>query len=165
LTHSVCPYCAVGCGLLVFTKGARPIAIEGNPDSRRDGAGPVGLDYPRESAYRCDRLDLCALGGTNARAWPRVDSMAWRAMEQDDLSEVAATASAVRCTVVHVREYGIADTDDHVAVEEPLEIRLGGMSLAVTMRTPGDDEELVAGFLHYIYTGATRIAHRVEALV
>src|SRR5262249_41046391 len=49
---------------------------------------------------------------------------------------------------IHVREHGIADTDDHVAVEEPLEIRLGGMSLAVTMRTPGDDEELVAGFLH-----------------
>src|ERR1700751_5467203 len=33
VTHSVCPYCAVGCGLLVFTKGATPIAIEGNPES------------------------------------------------------------------------------------------------------------------------------------
>lgn len=33
MTHSVCPYCAIGCGLLVFTKGKRPIAIEGNPDS------------------------------------------------------------------------------------------------------------------------------------
>ena len=31
--HSVCPYCAIRCGLLVFTKGKRPIAIEGNPDS------------------------------------------------------------------------------------------------------------------------------------
>jgi FdhD protein len=47
-----------------------------------------------------------------------------------------------------VREDDIARADDHVAVEEPLEIRLGGHSLAVTMRTPGDDEELVAGFLH-----------------
>jgi FdhD protein len=36
---------------------------------------------------------------------------------------------------------------DDLAVEEPLEIRLGGRSLAVTMRTPGHDEELVAGFL------------------
>ena len=36
---------------------------------------------------------------------------------------------------------------DHLAVEEPLEIRLGGINLSVTMRTPGDDEELVAGFL------------------
>ncbi len=33
VTHSVCPYCAIGCGLLVFTKGKRPIALEGNPDS------------------------------------------------------------------------------------------------------------------------------------
>ena len=33
VTHSVCPYCAIGCGLLVFTKDKRPIAIEGNPDS------------------------------------------------------------------------------------------------------------------------------------
>ncbi|MEX0777110.1 MAG: formate dehydrogenase accessory sulfurtransferase FdhD [Phycisphaeraceae bacterium] len=36
--------------------------------------------------------------------------------------------------------------DDSVAVEEPLEIRLGDISLAVTMRTPGHDEELAAGF-------------------
>jgi FdhD protein len=37
---------------------------------------------------------------------------------------------------------------DEVAVEEPLEIRVDGEPLAVTMRTPGQDEELVAGFLH-----------------
>ncbi len=36
---------------------------------------------------------------------------------------------------------------DEVAVEEPLEIRLGRNPLAVTMRTPGHDEELAAGFL------------------
>ena len=37
--------------------------------------------------------------------------------------------------------------EDHLAVEEPLEIRVGAHSLAVTMRTPGNDEELAAGFL------------------
>ncbi|MBB4661602.1 FdhD protein [Conexibacter arvalis] len=37
---------------------------------------------------------------------------------------------------------------DYVAVEEPLEIRVDGRPLAVTMRTPGDDERLAAGFLH-----------------
>lgn len=37
---------------------------------------------------------------------------------------------------------------DQVAVEEPLEIRLNGKSLAVVMRSPGNDEELAAGFLH-----------------
>ena len=36
---------------------------------------------------------------------------------------------------------------DEVAVEEPLEIRVDGAPLAVTMRTPGHDEELAAGFL------------------
>jgi FdhD protein len=36
---------------------------------------------------------------------------------------------------------------DHLAVEEPLEIRVDGDALAVTMRTPGEDEELAAGFL------------------
>jgi FdhD protein len=36
---------------------------------------------------------------------------------------------------------------DEVAIEEPLEIRIGAEPLAVTMRTPGNDEELAAGFL------------------
>jgi FdhD protein len=35
---------------------------------------------------------------------------------------------------------------DLVAVEEPLEIRIGGRPVAVTMRTPGHDEELALGF-------------------
>jgi FdhD protein len=37
---------------------------------------------------------------------------------------------------------------DDVAAEEPLEIRMGGDVLTITMRTPGDDFELAAGFLH-----------------
>ena len=38
--------------------------------------------------------------------------------------------------------------EDYVAVEEPLEIRVDGAPLAVTMRTPGHDEELAIGFLY-----------------
>jgi len=37
---------------------------------------------------------------------------------------------------------------DMVAIEEPLEIRVDGDPIAVTMRTPGEDEELAAGFLY-----------------
>jgi len=37
--------------------------------------------------------------------------------------------------------------EDYLAVEEPLEIRIGDQPLSVTMRTPGDDVELAAGFL------------------
>jgi FdhD protein len=41
---------------------------------------------------------------------------------------------------------GGATEDDRLAVEEPLEIRVNGRPIAVTMRTPGHDEELALGF-------------------
>ena len=44
-----------------------------------------------------------------------------------------------------VEHDGVSDT---VAVEEPLEIRVDGRPLTVTMRTPGHDEELALGFLY-----------------
>jgi FdhD protein len=45
-----------------------------------------------------------------------------------------------------VRLPGGGPERDRVAVEEPLEIRIGGAPVAVTMRTPGHDEELALGF-------------------
>jgi FdhD protein len=48
--------------------------------------------------------------------------------------------------VVGVRRVPGADGRDLVAVEEPLEIRVAGEPVAVTMRTPGNDEELALGF-------------------
>jgi FdhD protein len=51
------------------------------------------------------------------------------------------------------------ETEDRVAVEEPLEIRIGGEPVAVTMRTPGDDEELALGFC--LTEGLDPVAARV----
>src|SRR6202035_5108795 len=59
----------------------------------------------------------------------------------------------VGMTVRHARVMQVAAggavtwRSDDVSTEEPLEIRLGDVSLSVTMRTPGDDFDLVAGFL------------------
>jgi FdhD protein len=41
---------------------------------------------------------------------------------------------------------GGEEVDDRLAVEEPLELRVDGVPVAVTMRTPGHDEELALGF-------------------
>jgi FdhD protein len=54
-----------------------------------------------------------------------------------------ADESAPRMLAAVVRD---GERDD-VAVEDPLEIRVDGAPLAVTMRTPGHDEELALGFL------------------
>ena len=55
----------------------------------------------------------------------------------------AAPYSTTKVEVVRLPE---GDPTDVVAVEEPLEIRIGGRPVAVTMRTPGHDEELALGF-------------------
>jgi FdhD protein len=49
--------------------------------------------------------------------------------------------------------------DEVLAVEEPLEIRIGGEPVAVTMRTPGHDEELALGFC--LTEGLTPVSARV----
>jgi len=47
------------------------------------------------------------------------------------------------------------ERDDRLAVEEPLELRVNGEPVAVTMRTPGHDEELALGFCLTEGIGAT----------
>ena len=58
------------------------------------------------------------------------------------------TAAAVRSEPILRFEKGVlAARQDRISVEEPLEIRVGATTLAVTMRTPGHDFELAAGWL------------------
>lgn len=52
-----------------------------------------------------------------------------------------------RRRVLRVRESGVGHRADTLVAEEPLEIRLNGKPLAITMRTPGDDFALATGFL------------------
>jgi FdhD protein len=59
----------------------------------------------------------------------------------------AVTESITRHPARKFRDGQFTSADDRLAVEEPLEIRLGGRRFTLTMRTPGNDEELVAGFL------------------
>ncbi|WP_159944038.1 MULTISPECIES: formate dehydrogenase accessory sulfurtransferase FdhD [unclassified Nocardiopsis] len=49
--------------------------------------------------------------------------------------------------VLRIREGTASERVDTLVVEEPLEIRLDGAALTVTMRTPGNDFDLAAGFL------------------
>lgn len=52
-----------------------------------------------------------------------------------------------RRRVMRVRDGTVSERPDTLVAEEPLEIRLNGRPLAITMRTPGDDFALAAGFL------------------
>ncbi|GAA4521945.1 formate dehydrogenase accessory sulfurtransferase FdhD [Actinoallomurus oryzae] len=55
-----------------------------------------------------------------------------------------------------------AGRTDTLVAEEPLEIRLGGRPLTITMRTPGDDFELAAGFL--VSEGVVGRAEEIHAI-
>src|SRR5437762_13433815 len=51
---------------------------------------------------------------------------------------------------------------DELTIEEPLEIRIGRKTLATTMRTPGHDDELAAGFL--LSEGIVRTRDKIDNL-
>lgn len=56
--------------------------------------------------------------------------------------------SYITSTIVRIDNAGTVNTlRDNIAVEDPLEIRIGNDPFVVTMRTPGHDDELAAGFL------------------
>ena len=52
-----------------------------------------------------------------------------------------------RVTRVSIDPAGVTERADMLAAEEPLGIRIGGQAVSLTMRTPGDDIDLTAGFL------------------
>jgi FdhD protein len=64
-------------------------------------------------------------------------------------SDRPASPAVRGAAVVRLRSgaEGPPPTQDEIAVEAPLEVRFSGRAATVLMRTPGDDEELVSGFL------------------
>ncbi|HET6635905.1 MAG TPA: formate dehydrogenase accessory sulfurtransferase FdhD [Streptomyces sp.] len=68
-----------------------------------------------------------------------------------------------RRRVVRVRDGAVSARPDTLVAEEPLEIRLNGSPLAVTMRTPGDDFALATGFL--VSEGVVARAGEVASIV
>lgn len=78
--------------------------------------------------------------------------------------------SVISVGVSRVRGLAVSDSADSVAVEEPLEIRLAWTDdsgprekvISVTMRTPGDDQDLAAGFL--FTEGILQSGHAIESI-
>ncbi len=70
--------------------------------------------------------------------------------------------SVVLTQVTEWHEGAVRAVEDMLAVEEPLEIRVNGTPLTVTMRTPGHDLELAAGFL--LTEGIVESANEIAAM-
>jgi FdhD protein len=68
-----------------------------------------------------------------------------------------------RRPTIRIRDGAISARPDTLVAEEPLEIRLNGKALAITMRTPGDDFALAAGFL--VSEGVLASAADVQSIV
>ncbi|NEE45459.1 sulfurtransferase FdhD, partial [Streptomyces sp. SID8455] len=62
-----------------------------------------------------------------------------------------------------IRDGAVSSRADTLVAEEPLEIRLNGKPLAITMRTPGDDFALAAGFL--VSEGVIAEGDEVQSIV
>jgi formate dehydrogenase major subunit len=98
-TESICPYCAVGCGQVVYTRDGKLIDIEGNPRS------PIsqGTLCPKGSASR----QLVMQPG-------RLTKVKYRAPGAPDFEEIdlERAMDMIAARVISARENGWQDTDD-----------------------------------------------------
>jgi formate dehydrogenase major subunit len=98
VTESVCPYCAVGCGQVVYTKGGKLIDIEGNPRS------PIsqGTLCPKGSASR----QLVQQPGRLQKVrYRRAGGTEWEELELETAMDMIAER------VIAAREDGWQDVD------------------------------------------------------
>ncbi len=143
-----------------------------------DGWEPLAAVYPRqamlalleEAARRGERrlqtiLDEAAAAGI-IRALP-VETSARNLFENlntpEDLAGLLAIPRDSSIMVKRIRDGVLLPAEiDQVAIEEPLEIKVNGRNIAVTMRTPGHDDELAVGFL--LTEGVLKSSVKIEAL-
>lgn len=80
------------------------------------------------------------------------------------MGRITTRQKVVRITAVDGQDVEVVRRFDTLAAEEPLEIRVGGAPLTVTMRTPGHDVELAAGFLvsEGVITGSDQFASAIH---
>ena len=99
VTESVCPYCAVGCGQVVYTRGGELVGIEGNPRS------PInqGTLCPKGSASR----QLVQQPGRVTKVlYRRPGGTEWEELELETAMDMIAERT------IAAREDGWQDTDD-----------------------------------------------------
>jgi formate dehydrogenase major subunit len=100
VTESVCPYCAVGCGQVVYTRDGELVDIEGNPRS------PInqGTLCPKGSASR----QLIQQPGRLTKVlYRRPYGTEWEALELEQAMDMIAER------VIAAREAGWQDTEEH----------------------------------------------------
>jgi formate dehydrogenase major subunit len=97
-TESVCPYCAVGCGQVVYTRDGELVDIEGNPNS------PIsqGTLCPKGSATR----QLVQQPGRLTKVkYRRPGGTEWEELELEEAMDMIADR------VIEAREHGWQDTN------------------------------------------------------
>jgi formate dehydrogenase major subunit len=118
VTESVCPFCAVGCGQLVYTRGGELVDIEGNPRSpiNQGTLCPKGASSRQlvQQPGRLHKVRYRRPGGTE-----------WEELELEQAMDMIAER------VIAAREAGWQDTDRHGArVDRTLGFaHLGGATL------------------------------------
>jgi formate dehydrogenase major subunit len=145
VTESVCPYCAVGCGQLVYTKGGKVINIEGDPRSpiNEGTLCPKGADAfqlavnPHRVTHVLYRAPFSDKWETRPLDWA-MDRIARRVKEVRDADFTAITESGKRLNAVRaIGSLGGAtlDVEENYLIKKLFGAGLGMVAIENQART------------------------------